>query len=203
MRVALISDIHGNIAALDAVLAHISSQQVDLTVDLGDIVSGGLHPRCTADRLMIAQVPTLAGNHERQLLTRRRDQMGDSDRHAHDRLTDDHRDWLRSLPSSLDLGSGVLCVQRNASERSRVFLGNSGSPGMSSCDQSGGGAASFAVRRVGSDRLRPYPSATSDMIGERDTRSQPRQCRHACLWRQPSLPARHGIGDAPRAIRGD
>jgi predicted phosphodiesterase len=37
MRLAAISDIHGNIAALNAVLADIAARNVDLIVSLGDI----------------------------------------------------------------------------------------------------------------------------------------------------------------------
>ena len=50
MRLAAITDIHGNLPALEAVLADIARSQVDLTVNLGDIVSGPLWPVETADR---------------------------------------------------------------------------------------------------------------------------------------------------------
>jgi len=84
MKIAVISDIHGNVAALDAVLADIASRQVDQIVNLGDICSGGLFPRETADRLMILGLPTIRGNHERQLSDQPRERMGFSDRHAFD-----------------------------------------------------------------------------------------------------------------------
>lgn len=45
MRIAALSDIHGNLSALDAVLADIKNRQVDQIVNLGDILSGGLY-RC-------------------------------------------------------------------------------------------------------------------------------------------------------------
>ena len=69
MKVAAISDIHGNLPALDAVLADIATQSVDVIVNLGDILSGPLWGAATADRLMPLELPTIAGNHERQLLT--------------------------------------------------------------------------------------------------------------------------------------
>ena len=47
MRIAVISDIHGNLGALEAVLTDIDRQACDCTLNLGDIVSGPLHP---ADR---------------------------------------------------------------------------------------------------------------------------------------------------------
>lgn len=44
MRIAALSDIHGNLSALDAVLTDIERRGVDMTVNLGDILSGPLLP---------------------------------------------------------------------------------------------------------------------------------------------------------------
>jgi predicted phosphodiesterase len=108
VRIAAISDVHGNLAALDAVLADLPSRSVDVVVDLGDLLSGALQPRETADRLMELDLPTVAGNHERQLLTVDPQRMGSSDRLAHDTITDRHRDWLAALPVTLQPTDGVL-----------------------------------------------------------------------------------------------
>jgi len=61
MRIAVLSDVHGNLPALDAVVADLATQGVDLTVDLGDLLSGGVQPRETADRLMELDWPTVRG----------------------------------------------------------------------------------------------------------------------------------------------
>ena len=42
MRIAIIADIHGNLPALEAVLADIKRRAVDRTINLGDCVSGPL-----------------------------------------------------------------------------------------------------------------------------------------------------------------
>ena len=68
MKLAVISDIHGNLTALEAVLADIATQGVDQTVNLGDILSGPLQPAETADLLMARNFTTIRGNHERQVL---------------------------------------------------------------------------------------------------------------------------------------
>jgi hypothetical protein len=65
---AVLSDIHGNLPALLAVLAQIDAEGITHVVNLGDIVSGPLWPRETAGRLMALGWPTIAGNHERQAL---------------------------------------------------------------------------------------------------------------------------------------
>jgi predicted phosphodiesterase len=108
MRIAAISDVHGNVAALDAVMADLATQDVDLVVNLGDLLSGALLPGETADRLMDLGLPTVRGNHERQLLTLDPACMGPSDRHAHEAMTARHREWLAGLPLTLEVADGVL-----------------------------------------------------------------------------------------------
>jgi putative phosphoesterase len=110
MKIAVISDIHGNLAALDAVLADAALRQVDEIVNLGDICSGGLFPRETADRLMPLGLPTIRGNHERQLLEHAPKHMGLSDRHAAENLRPDQLAWLRALPATLWLEGDILLV---------------------------------------------------------------------------------------------
>ena len=106
MRIAVVSDVHGNLLALDAVLADIKTRAVDLTVNLGDLLSGALQPRETADRLMELDLPTISGNHERQVLTLPRARMGRCDRLAFDTITEPQREWLSTLPQTLEL---VVC----------------------------------------------------------------------------------------------
>ncbi len=110
MRIAVMSDIHGNLWALQAVLADIARRKVDVTVNLGDILSGPLRPAETADLLMPLGLPTIRGNHERQLLEHDPARMGASDRWAHDHIAPGHRQWIASLPSSLRLQEDVLLV---------------------------------------------------------------------------------------------
>lgn len=51
MRIALISDVHGNTVALDAVLADMNQQRPEVVVCLGDIVAGGPDPGGAVDRV--------------------------------------------------------------------------------------------------------------------------------------------------------
>ena len=108
MRIAVISDVHGNLLALEAVLADAASHAADVTVNLGDLLSGAVLPHETADRLVELGLPTVRGNHERQLLTLPVERMGASDRLAHDVLTPAHRAWLAGLPLTLELPGDVL-----------------------------------------------------------------------------------------------
>lgn len=110
MKIAAITDIHGNLGALEAVLADIERRGATVTVNLGDIVSGPLQPRETAERLMTLDMPTIAGNHERQVLMHVPEKMGASDRYAHEQITEVQRAWLHSLPATLRLTDDVLLV---------------------------------------------------------------------------------------------
>ena len=109
MRFAAIADVHGNILALEAVLADIRAQGVDDIVNLGDMASGALDPRRTMDRLMALDAVHVLGNHDRYLIDRPPEQMGSWDRPAHAQLDARHLDWLRAVPPT--------CIYRD-----RVFL---------------------------------------------------------------------------------
>ena len=69
MRVAVISDIHGNCLALDAVLADIDGNSVDRIICLGDAIQGGAQPRETVARLRELACPVVMGNADAWLLT--------------------------------------------------------------------------------------------------------------------------------------
>jgi len=108
MRIAVLSDIHGNLPALESVLADARRQGCDRLVNLGDILSGPLWPRQTLECLQALDLPTIAGNHERQLLG---DPAGlaPSDAHARQALDPAQLDWLAALPPLLRLGELLLC----------------------------------------------------------------------------------------------
>ena len=109
MRWAILSDIHGNLPALEAVVQAIESEGIRHVAQLGDALSGPLWPAETADRLMSLDWPAIAGNHERQVLTLPLDRMGATDRHAAERLDDTQRAWMRALPATRWLGEEVFC----------------------------------------------------------------------------------------------
>lgn len=108
-RLAILSDIHGNLPALEAVLAEAARSNVDTIVNLGDILSGPLWPAETADRLMALNLPTIAGNHERQVLTQPSEQMSKSDAQTVPLLGVRHKAWLASLPATRWIDDGVFC----------------------------------------------------------------------------------------------
>ena len=108
MRIAVIADIHGNLPALEAILADIKCRNVDRTINLGDCVSGPLWPREVCDLLMARDDLTIRGNHDRWVSGPDPARMGASDRYAYSQLNQDHRSWLGALPTSADADHGIL-----------------------------------------------------------------------------------------------
>ncbi|MBX7228586.1 MAG: metallophosphatase family protein [Burkholderiaceae bacterium] len=110
MRIALLSDIHGNLAALEAVVLDIRRRGADLIVNLGDSLSGPLLPLQTAQYLMAENWLSLAGNHERQILTHSQERRSASDEYAYSQLTSKELSWLNSLEQNARLTAEIyLC----------------------------------------------------------------------------------------------
>ncbi len=70
MRYALISDIHANLPALQAVLASIAARgDVDATYHLGDLVGYAPWPNETVSLLRERRIPGIAGNYDSTVAT--------------------------------------------------------------------------------------------------------------------------------------
>ncbi|MFC5066513.1 metallophosphoesterase family protein [Flaviflagellibacter deserti] len=107
MRLAVLADIHGNVLALEAVIADMAGRAVDRVINLGDCVSGPLWPCETLDLLRRHDWPTIRGNHDRWVGEAVSEPEGKSDAHAWRALDQAGRAWLGALPATLDLGHGV------------------------------------------------------------------------------------------------
>jgi putative phosphoesterase len=107
MRIAVLADIHGNFAALEAVVDDLERSRPDLVVNLGDCLSGPLRARETADFLMTKEWLTVRGNHDRYLIETGFDGLAPSDRAAAEQLEGRHFAWLRSLPFSARVADDV------------------------------------------------------------------------------------------------
>ncbi len=68
MRVALLSDIHGNLVALEAALADLATSAPDAVICLGDVAVTGPQPRQVMARLRQLTWPTVMGNTDAWLL---------------------------------------------------------------------------------------------------------------------------------------
>jgi putative phosphoesterase len=64
MRIGIISDIHGNVQALDAVLGDIKARHLDAVYCLGDLVGYAPFPNEVTGRIRAEGIPTIVGNYD-------------------------------------------------------------------------------------------------------------------------------------------
>lgn len=107
MRIAVLSDIHGNLPALEAVVKDMARRGADQVVNLGDSLSGPLLPKETAQFLMAQNWVHLAGNHERQLLNLHA-HSSPSDTYAHAQLGNAEFAWIATLKPAQAFAEDVL-----------------------------------------------------------------------------------------------
>jgi putative phosphoesterase len=122
MRIAIVSDIHGNLPALEAVAKDINRHSVDAVVNLGDSLSGPLMPLETAQFLMSGNWMHLSGNHERQLLTQGPGQWGASDEFTHSQLTSKELEWIASLSAITQFTPEIVFCHGTPTSDSEYFL---------------------------------------------------------------------------------
>jgi predicted phosphodiesterase len=122
MDLAVIADIHGNLPALEAVLADIKRRGVARIVNLGDCVLGPLWPRETCALLMARGFPTVRGNCDRSVATLAPAEMAPLQRYTVGQLEEAQRRWLGDLPATLRLDQGILAVHGCPDDDKRYLL---------------------------------------------------------------------------------
>jgi predicted phosphodiesterase len=122
MRFAAIADVHGNHLALEAVVADIRAQGISDIVNLGDMVSGPMDARRTAEIMMGMDAVCVRGNHDRYVTDWTLEQMYPSDRLAHSQLTPTQMDWLRALPFSTIYRDEVYLVHATPDDDNTYWM---------------------------------------------------------------------------------
>jgi putative phosphoesterase len=113
MRIAIVSDIHGNRRAFDAVLADLREIAPDIIVHGGDLSSGGAHPAEIIDQIQSLGWPGVCGNTDEMLfapnrltefaatlpqLSRVFDRVRETIPWTVEKLGTDRLRWLETLP---------------------------------------------------------------------------------------------------------
>jgi putative phosphoesterase len=108
MRIGLIGDIHGNLVALDTVLAALAAARPDRIVCLGDIATTGPQPHECVARIRDLRCPTVQGNWDAWMVDvrtgkRSYDDCRDIDRWSAEQLGDGDLEYLNGLPLTLEM----------------------------------------------------------------------------------------------------
>lgn len=115
MRIAVISDIHSNLAALQAVLADVETQMVDEIIVAGDAINGGPNPREVLDIIYERQLRMVVGNHEQYVIdvvdqppSEQFPPAWGTSYWTVESLTSTDMDFLRGLPRLIELDDLVI-----------------------------------------------------------------------------------------------
>jgi len=120
MRLGIVSDIHGNLEALDAVLADLAKQSCDRVVCLGDFVGYGASPNECIERLRPLISGAVIGNHDAAAIGKLRltyfnVDAAEAARWTDAQLTPEHRAYLLALPYRIQ-EEGALLVHASPTE---------------------------------------------------------------------------------------
>jgi diadenosine tetraphosphatase ApaH/serine/threonine PP2A family protein phosphatase len=112
MRYAVLSDIHGNLEALRAVLAD-CQREADEILCLGDVVGYGADPLACVELTADRATAIVAGNHEHGVAGRLPLRWFNPAARAAvewtaEQLDEDHRAWLGALPLIVEMGEATL-----------------------------------------------------------------------------------------------
>lgn len=125
MRFAVIGDVHSNLAALEAVLADIETRNTDFVLSTGDLVGYAPYPNEVIGLLRRKGIISIQGNYDKAVGNgelvcgcdyqeeKQLEMAGLSMLFTNEAVTDGSREYLRTLPQSLNLevnGLNVLLV---------------------------------------------------------------------------------------------
>ncbi|MEW6404586.1 MAG: metallophosphoesterase family protein [Chloroflexota bacterium] len=137
MRIAILSDIHGNDYSFEKVEADIKRQRVDQIVCLGDAIQGGPQPAAVVQRLRRLDCPVVMGNADAWLLSgvanddenippERLKQLDAVRDWSLSKLTDDDREFIADFQAAviikLDEGLELLCFHGSPTSFDDIIL---------------------------------------------------------------------------------
>jgi predicted phosphodiesterase len=132
MRVALVSDMHGNAVAFRAALADLEERKPDLIVSLGDVAQGGPQPLECVELLQELGCPCVFGNSDAFLLTldfgaepiedeEHHERLLTTGRWSQEQLGKDGLAFLESFTPAVRAGN-VLCCHATPGSNEDVIL---------------------------------------------------------------------------------
>jgi predicted phosphodiesterase len=137
MRIVIISDIHGNDLALEAVLADLKGETYDKIVCNGDAIQGGPQPKQVVTHLKELGCPVVIGNADMWMLTgvetgaehysdERKRRMDEVRLWSMEQLSEDDRQTIRSYQPTvrIPLGDGrdLLCFHGSPQDFDEIIL---------------------------------------------------------------------------------
>jgi len=114
VRYAIISDVHGNLPALEQVIGLLEDRDVGQYLCLGDVVGYGASPNECCQLIQQIEAVCIRGNHDEGAVSPAKEQWFNPEARAcliwtRQQLTEDNRRWLKSLEPTTQVDDMVLC----------------------------------------------------------------------------------------------
>lgn len=123
MKIAVISDIHGNSFALDEALKDIKGKKADLIVNLGDTFYGPIDPKGTFDLINSNEIISISGNQDRLILENLNESIQtETLSFVLQNLDKDILEYLKSIPFEINHPTGFYACHASPSRDDEYLL---------------------------------------------------------------------------------
>jgi putative phosphoesterase len=119
MKIALISDIHGNLPALEAVYYSIKEKNISEIYNLGDSLYGPLWPEETAIFLIENDIISISGNEDKDLLEKLN--KNETEKYTINQLSELSINWLKNLPDNYE-NDYITLFHGSPNDNQKYFL---------------------------------------------------------------------------------
>jgi len=129
MKYAIISDIHGNIEALDSVIQYLDEEKVDKLLCLGDTVGYGANPNECVEKIRRYSFRTILGNHDLVAIgiesgDNFTNQARDAIMWTKNMLRDDLKNYMSSLSIQEKLDNNIILVHGSPVDKDEYLIYN-------------------------------------------------------------------------------
>ncbi|WP_417332085.1 metallophosphoesterase family protein [Halarcobacter sp.] len=124
MQIAILSDIHGNIYALQEVIKDIRNRNIEVVLNLGDMFYGPIEPRATYELIRENKFINICGNQDREILEASLAQLEENPtlRYVYENLGEEVLYWIQDLQFEKIIGGTYYMVHGTYFDDSQYLL---------------------------------------------------------------------------------
>ncbi len=122
--IAVLSDIHGNVWALEAVLEDAQERGIGRFINLGDTLYGPLEPRKTYDLLKLFQVHSISGNQDRIIVESSEQEIKENEtlKYVVESLDEEQIKWVKSLSKTTLIENKIFLCHGTPTDDHKYLL---------------------------------------------------------------------------------
>lgn len=124
MQIAILSDIHSNIYALQEVIKDIKNRDIEVVLNLGDMFYGPIEPRATYELIRENKFINICGNQDREILEASLDQLEKNPtlRYTYENLGEEVLYWIQDLQFEKIIGGTYYMIHGTYFDDSQYLL---------------------------------------------------------------------------------